>query len=313
MMILNLYPIYLLSMPSNKENTGIIGYGITSIISVIAFAYGNSEIKALSSFILGSLLTYVIQRRLQEEDRKSTIRRKNIAETFIPLQLRFEEIQQELLNPLQEREQTAYDYERNILLNVLGSKQRFILTPDFRTRLYEFKDNLDKYEDDLREARHLVSDVINAMFNSEILASGEYTDGNVFRVREDKNWRYPDFSVINTYRGYYRKILLDKPITLGANPIEANLKKYRGASLADFMIRFDAVGIEKGRNDIRIEYSIVADAFEAYLNCVFETIGRMAVIVELRRQNQYLTKESKEILDKLEKFIKKHYPVENSL
>ncbi len=30
-------------MPSDKENIGIIGYGITSIISVIAFAYGNSE------------------------------------------------------------------------------------------------------------------------------------------------------------------------------------------------------------------------------------------------------------------------------
>jgi hypothetical protein len=313
MMILNLYPMYLLSMPSNKENIGIIGYGITSIISVLAFAYGNSEIKAFSSFILGSLITYFIQRRLQEDARKSTIRRANISETFIPLQLRFEEIQRELLDPLQEREHTAEDYERNILLNVLGSKQRFILPLKFRTRLYEFKDNLDKYENDLREARMNVSEIINAMFNSEILASGKYTDGIVYRIREDDSWRYPDFKVINNYQGYHRRILFDKPITLGVNPINSTLKKYPEASLENFMIRFESRNTVNGKNDIRIEYLLVVAAFEAYLNGVLDAIGSIDEIVDLRSQNRYLTKESKNILDILDKFIKKHYPVENSL
>jgi len=300
-------------MSSNKEDIGILGYGITSIMTVLAFAYGNAEIKALSSFLLGSLITYVIQRRLQEDARKSTIRRENIAEIFIPLQLKFEEIQQILSDPLRGTDPSAWDPDEDILDNIFSSKQRFILTLDFRTRLYDFKSKLNKYDDDLREVQMTVSEIINAQFNSEILASGEYTNGAVFRIRANKNWRYPDFQVKKFYRGHYGNVLLAKPITLDVNPIEGTLKKNPEISLDDFEIRFVVSESVHGKNDIRIDYLMVAEAFEAYLNGVFDTIGKMDAIREIRLKNQSLTKESKEILDKLEKYIKKHYPVENSL
>lgn len=299
-------------MQNDDIATGI-GGACSGILAFFAWLWNIPILQFAFTFILGSLVTYFIQRRLQDRSEKRKLTRKNIEKIYGPLYVGLQECKKSLVDEL-----AVPKYENGRFSTTSSPYWTKAKTfPEFFSiplRLREEMEEITKKEhsiinslDEIKTiADSYLIEATESVLKDNLGASGEVLSRDSFNQTLFISARS------GTGVHYYLCFLHDC-LLLDENPIERIKRKLPGFSSDHSEL---TIMVKRKGEQISPQHKyIILTNIQTELQQIFENVRIKAredgIISKVLKEKEELSQRIDKLLPTMEKYIAKNYPIEN--
>ena len=175
-----------------------LGALLSAISSALSYIWGIPSLQFFFTFILGSLVTYFIQSRLQDRAEKRKITREKIEKIYGPLSILLQEIEKKLINDLEScRSLVQWGSEMQPWEKIKANPEIFSIPPKLRDEVEEVIIRAKKLNSSLPEIKKIVDynliEIATSVFKEHYRDVGDENVILSISPFEDMKQKFPDF------------------------------------------------------------------------------------------------------------------------
>lgn len=298
----------------NEDVFAGIGSICSGILAFFSWLWSIPILQFAFTFILGTLVTYFIQSKLQDRIEKRKITRKNIEKIYGPLYVQLQEyrksVVEELAVPRFEIGRFGYTSEP-YWAKVKTFPEFFSIPVRLREQMDEVVENGSSIVSRLDEVKRIADSCLIDAAESVLKAKLEENDQLLSRDSYP-----PTFSIsANSSTGtFYSVYFLHDYLLLEQNPFERIKGKFPDFSPERSNLRIAVKQRKIVTSQVRIEEFSLHQMKNELQQILQEARARAKedkAVAKLRKKRKELSQGIDKLLPTLEKYIKKHYPIED--
>lgn len=299
-------------MQNDDIATGI-GGACSVILTFFAWLWNIPILQFAFTFILGSLVTYFIQRRLQDRSEKRKLTRKNIEKIYGPLYVGLQECKKSLIDELAVPKYENGRYSKTSIpywIKVRTFPEFFSIPLKLREEMDEITEKEHSIINSLDEIKRIADSYLIEATESALKDNLETSGEVLYKESSDQNLY---ISARSGTGAHYYPCFLHDCLLLNENPVERIKRKLPGFS-SDHS-ELNIMVTRKGQQTSPQNKYIGLTNIQTELQQIFEKARIKAredrIISRVLKEKEELSQRIDKLLLTMEKYIAKNYPIEN--
>ena len=273
----------------------VIGTALTAIAALATWFWNIEPLNYIFTFILGSLVTYFIQSRLQDRAGKKKIIREIIEKIYGPLYVEFQNIDDKLVNGFEMIYHSDSDFGGE---GKCGVWEEIKTYPEFFSIPKKLRDEIDqiitiaeRINNSIDEIQRIIYPIIIQISNSIMAPNYQNIQGLNIEYKSKRGNILFTSNILNY-------IILDK------DPIEDMKMRFK-----DFKIDSCFVAIRMGANYIPVPFSEEKEEIYKIIEATTHKINQEKEVSTFIKDRASLSEIIKKVLPRIEEHIDKNYPI----
>jgi len=274
---------------------GVIGTVLSAIATLVTWFWNIEPLNFLFTFILGSLITYLIQSRLQDRVDKKEIIREIIEKIYGPLYVEFQNIDDKLVNGFEIIYHSDFDFGGEVKCEVWEEIQTY---PEFFSIPKNLRDDIDQIITIAKRINNSIGEIHRIIYPIWIEVSNSIMAPN-FRNVQRLNIEYKSKKgTILFTSDILNYIILNK------DPIDDMKMRFQ-----DFEIDCFFVAIMREDHFIPVPFSEEQENLYKIIEVTTHKINQEKEVSTFMKDRDSLSHKIKKVLPRIEKYIDKNYPI----
>jgi hypothetical protein len=298
---------------TNEDIYAGLGAALSAVFSALSWLWNIPPLQFLFTFVLGSLVTYLIQGKLQDRAEKRKIRREIIEKIYGPLYTELQDIQEILINNAESVYTPQYDFGGEGKSTCWEEIQTY---PEYFTIPFQLRQDLDslfgqaeKIDNSLVDIKKIVGSILIDLGTEVFEAHYRHAGARLSQRMVSLNYFYISYEpkILQRHLG----LLIDYTL-LDRDPIEDLKERYPDFSPDRCKLQ---MSVEKDNTDnlthIEVPINQIQEDLYRLLDIAKERITQEKEVAEFLEERKELSERIDKLLPILEKYIERHYPIEN--